>query len=454
MRLNVSLRHIPIVPIVPIMYATCVLLLLLIPFQLFQSKAATILDNSDASNNGSNTEQAEIREKNLLVFNDVWQTISERYYDPKLNGADWQTLGTKFRPLAADARNSSELYSVLRRMLSQLHDAHTRIYAPSERFDWQRPRLVTTGVSIREVAGMPVVVAVDPGSMAQRAGIRSGDKIISIDGEPVLSVYSRLLKEATSASTVVAARSQAIGNLLDGPQGTFVKVGFVSADGKERTALLRREVRERRAELRVRKIKDGYIVVEFSAFTDQIASEFANAVKDKLSNARGIIFDLRNNGGGEVDVMADIASIVLPPGKDLGKFINRQGKVALAMKTRIPDFPTLENNLQITVPIAVLTSERTASSAEILAAALKDVNRATIIGQPTCGCVLGLRRSHTLPDGGELNVSELDYQTAKNKRLEGVGVMPDEIVAPSLMDLRAHRDVAIERAIKNLSSKF
>jgi carboxyl-terminal processing protease len=414
------------------------------------SNANPRLSDTESSTN----EQTQLREKNLVIFNEVWQTIFDRYYDPNLNGANWQTIGLKFRSMAADARNSAELYNVLRRMVSQLRDAHTRIYSPNERFDWQRPRLVTTGISLREIGGAPVVVTVEPGSMAERAGIRSGDKIVSIDGIPALTLYSKLLEEATSASTFVAARSQAIGSLLEGPQGTFVKVGFVSTDGRERTATLLREVREKRAELRIRRLKDGIMVVEFNTFTDQIASEFTTALKEKLHNARGIIFDLRNNGGGEVDVMSDITSTILPVGKDLGRFINRQGKIALAMKTRTVarSSDDSDETLQLSAPIVILTSERTASSAEIFAAVLKDEKRATIVGQTTCGCVLGLRRSHTLPDGGELNISELDYKTSRNQRLEGIGVTPDEIVIPNLNDLRAHRDISLERAIKILSN--
>jgi carboxyl-terminal processing protease len=100
--------------------------------------------------------------------------------------------------------------------------------------------------------------------------------------------------------------------------------------------------------------------------------------------------------------------------------------------------------------VVILTSERTSSAAEIFVAALKEARRATVVGQNTCGCVLAIRRRHTLPDGGELDVSEMDYQTASGARLEGAGLAPDEKVTLNRQDLSAQRDRALERALELL----
>src|SRR5690348_4491010 len=81
-------------------------------------------------------------EGRLAVFDDVWETVRDRYYDPALRGLDWEAEREKFRPLAASAETTTELYAVLRNMLSALKDPHTRVYAPDERFDWQHPRFI------------------------------------------------------------------------------------------------------------------------------------------------------------------------------------------------------------------------------------------------------------------------------------------------------------------------
>jgi C-terminal processing protease CtpA/Prc len=107
---------------------------------------------------------------------------------------------------------------------------------------------------------------------------------------------------------------------------------------------------------------------------------------------------------------------------------------------------------QTQLPLVVLTSERTASAAEILLAALKASKRASVIGTETCGCVLAIRTRHLLPDGGLLDVSELNYQTAAGERLEKHGIKPDETVVVQRHDLYSDRDRAMELAIAKLAT--
>src|SRR5687767_11044201 len=94
-------------------------------------------------------------EGRLAVFDDVWETIQERYYDPKFHGIDWQAKRNVFRPVAARASSTHEFYEVLRQMIGSLKDAHTRVYSPDEKFDWWNPRFITVGLAIREVEGAP-----------------------------------------------------------------------------------------------------------------------------------------------------------------------------------------------------------------------------------------------------------------------------------------------------------
>ncbi len=138
------------------------------------------------------------REGRLAVFDNVWETIDERYYDPHFGGIDWNAPRMMFRQAAADARGSYELYEVLRRMVASLRDPHTRVYSPEEKFDWWNPRFVSVGLTIREIEGVPTVVQVDPKSDPARAGIRAGDQLESIDGVSAssLATSSRVLMES------------------------------------------------------------------------------------------------------------------------------------------------------------------------------------------------------------------------------------------------------------------
>jgi carboxyl-terminal processing protease len=400
---------------------------------------------------GSDVVSTATRDGRLVVFDDAWATVRDRYYDPTFNGLDWQAARERFRPLAAEAKSTAELYSVLRRMLSALRDAHTRVYAPAEKFDWRHPRFIGVGVSVREVGGLPVVVSVERGSEAERAGLRAGDVLTSIDNEPALALFARRLKEQVPSSTLAATRLQVLAKLFDGAADTTFSIGWLGMDGKQRRARLRREWRERDTSLRVRRVSGSDIgVIELDVFTQSTAVDFVRALDGKLRGVRGLIIDLRYNGGGEAEAMTEVASAFLPTGKSLGRFTDRSGRIQFEPYTRAAMLYAPDRIKAFHGAVVVLTSERTSSAAEIFVGALREARRALVLGQNTCGCVLAIRRRHTLPDGGELDISEMDYKTAAGTRLEGAGVAPDEQVSLDRQDLRARRDRAIERALELL----
>jgi carboxyl-terminal processing protease len=424
--------------------------LLFSPFTLFPFSPFTL---SQATTRADTFVSTETREGRLAVFDDVWETIRDRYYDGSFNGLDWEMERSRFRPLAAEAKNSVEFYSILRRMVGSLRDAHTRVYAPEEKFDWQHPRVVTTGVNVREVAGQPVVVQIERGSEAERAGLRTGDIITSVDDVPALDLFKRRLLDVTGASTAQAARVRAMAGLLGGPAASMVKIGWRGSDGRERFAMLSRELRDRTAKLVVEKSRGDFFVVRFDAFTQRVALDFLRALQNRLRSARGLVLDLRNNGGGDSEAMTDVASVFLSPRTRLGRFTDRTGRVVVEPETRRAMVMAAETIARFDGSLVILTSERTASAAEIFVASIKEARRATLIGTGTCGCVLAIRRRHLLPDGGELDVSEMDYRTSTGIRLEGAGVAPDETITLDLTDLRTGRDRALERALERLKAQ-
>ncbi|MCA1594457.1 MAG: hypothetical protein LC754_17890, partial [Acidobacteria bacterium] len=200
----------------------------------------------------------------------------------------------------------------------------------------------------------------------------------------------------------------------------------------------------------VRRERGHVGVVQFNIFTEEIAAEFMRAMKEDLKDARGLVVDLRDNGGGEAEAMADIVSAFLPVGESLGQFTDRAGRVQLEPHTRSLPVSTAEMLTSFRGPLVILTSAKTASASEVFVAALKEEGRALVVGENTCGCVLGIRRRHTLPDGGLLDISEMDYHTTGGKRLEGAGVKPDEQVSPTRRDLQTGRDSALNRAVEIL----
>jgi carboxyl-terminal processing protease len=196
----------------------------------------------------------------------------------------------------------------------------------------------------------------------------------------------------------------------------------------------------------VRREKGGLIVAEVDAFTPTIALDFNRQLKRNLRHAHGVIIDLRGNGGGEAEAMADIASSFLGGGVALGTFTDRWA-VSFSVRTRERSLLAPELITQTKLPLVVLVSERTSSAAEIFAEEMRESGRGIIVGTETCGCVLAIRNPHKLPDGGILDVSELDYKTAAGVRLESRGIVPDQIVRPEREDLYKNHDRALEAAI-------
>jgi carboxyl-terminal processing protease len=421
--------------------AVCVLFSISFPLSFFPNSPLPRVDSALVS--------TATPEGRLTVFDDAWARINERYYDQQFRGLDWDAQRTTFRAQAAKTESGQDLYAVLRRMIASLNDPHTRVYAPDEKFDWWRPRFVSVGLTIAEISGLPTVIKVDRDSAAQRAGVRAGDVIETVNGEAAMSIAGNRLSNLPEP-TRASARLRVFAKLLDGPADTSVHLTWKGKDGKRKSARVLRYWQQRELGVRITREKGDYAVVELDAFTKTIAADFGRSRREKLKGARGIILDLRNNGGGDAEAMSDVAATFLGVGVDLGEFTDRAG-TRFSVFTQVTSLFAI-NQLQLTkLPLVVLTSQRTASAAEIFVEALRTSRRATIIGAQTCGCVLAVRNHHLLPDGGLLDVSELDYQTAEGRRLEGHGLEPDELVVVERSDLYAGRDRAMEAASRKLA---
>jgi carboxyl-terminal processing protease len=386
-------------------------------------------------------------EGRLAVFDDVWETIQDRYYDPKFHGIDWQAKRTTFRPVAARAGNAQEFYDVLRQMIASLRDAHTRVYSPDEKFDWWSPRFVTVGLTIREVEGAPTVIQIDSDSAASKTDIKQGDVIASVDDVPVAQFVAQRMRNAGLADEG-NIRHRVIANLFDGPSGTSIKIGWITRNGKQKSTVLQRYWSQRNLGFNNQR-KGKIAILKLDAFTQSVAIEFSKNLPEVLDGAEGIVLDLRGNGGGDAEAMADVASLFLKEGTNLGRFADRSG-ASFELQTFAKRLWRSPSVVPTRLPLVVLTSENTSSAAEILAAALQAKGRARVIGSGTCGCVLAIRSRHALPDGGVLDVSEFDYKTAGGVRLEGAGIKPDKMTPLTREDIYSRHDRALERAINLL----
>jgi carboxyl-terminal processing protease len=295
------------------------------------------------------------------------------------------------------------------------------------------------------------VVHVDQKSAAAQAGIRPGDIIETIDSVPISSLIKQKLTHESVSNSLISTRLRAVASVMEGEPGSTVSVKWRNRGGKAKTEKLTRFWDQRIPTFQVRE--DGtYLYVEVQTFTQVLAFEVLRALKDKMKNTRGIVLDLRNNGGGDADAMAAIAAVFLGDGFGLGRFTDRGG-LSFELSTYSKLVLTADR-FETQLPLIVLVSDRTSSAAEILAAALQAQGRAKVVGTETCGCVLAIRSRHNLPDEGVLDVSELDYKTRDGVRLERQGVRPDYFVVPQRQDFYAQRDRVKDFALNLLKKQM
>ncbi len=390
-------------------------------------------------------QQSDVERVNRLrLYEQVWRAVFDNYYDRNFNGVDWRLQRELYRERAAEAGSDDELYRVLRQMVGSLGDAHTRIYSPDDAFDRNRPSGTSVGITVRRIEGRPVVSWVEHGSEAWRAGIRPGFVVSRIDGRPVDALLEQIRAEVGDSSTPTALDLLSHDRLFYGLRDTTVSATFLDPEGRSVQAVLTRRFTEYQRRVIVRQLpyKIGYI--ELTGFGPEIEKEFEQAML-YLNDTRGLILDLRNNGGGFVSSVVQVAGYFFQPGTDLGEFVNRQGR---STHRRTQRMRTAYRN-----PVVVLVSGRSASGSEILAAAFQERTRGLVLGtgQATCGCLLGVSRTLRLNDGWKLNVSDSDFRTALGRRIEGAGIRPDLSVELTSSDLVAGRDKALESAVDNVT---
>src|SRR5438128_6463846 len=178
----------------------------------------------------------------IEAFEEVWRTVYEKYYDPSFKGIDWRAVHERYRPLVDRATSDEEFYTLFKRMVGELRDAHTRFHAPDERRERERLQAVSAGLSIFEVEGKPVVVNVEHDSDAARAGVDEGMIVLAIDGRSVAERLAEARARVAGSSSDRAVKLRLYRMLLDGEPGTTVRLRLARADGSEIDVALTRRI--------------------------------------------------------------------------------------------------------------------------------------------------------------------------------------------------------------------
>ncbi|WOD41001.1 carboxyl-terminal processing protease CtpA [Nodosilinea sp. E11] len=346
-------------------------------------------------------------EQNLIA--EVWRIVNRAYVDDSFNHQNWWF--TRQRALERPLESRADTYSAIQDMLAGLDDPYTRLLPPSQYRSLQTSTAgELTGVGLQiskdEQPGWLRVIAPIEGSPAEQAGIQPQDVVLEIDGF------------ATTELTLDEAAAR-----MRGQQGTTVTLQLRHSDEETpRLVSLTRDVITLNPVVAALKTTPtgqqvGYL--RLSQFNGNAAEKLAEAVKTLADQgAEGYLLDLRNNPGGLLQAGIEIARLWLPQGT-IVYTVNRQG---------ILDSFEAFGQAITDAPLVVLVNEGTASASEILAGALQDNGRATLVGSTTFGKGL-IQSLFDLSDGAGLAVTVAKYETPAHHDINKLGITPDRMVA-------------------------
>lgn len=355
---------------------------------------------------------------NARVFDRAWERVNERYFDGAFRGVNWSAMRERYRPEAAAAKNTDELYRVLNRMCAELKESHLVALPPRRVHELRTEHRAAIGIRWQLIEGQRVITDIVPGGPADHAGVRRGWLVVSRDGAP--------LREGERFVTRL---------------GRAVTFGFLDEHGEARSLTLQPELLsfERHES---RRIDPDLLYLRFDQFDREALSWLSGELKANAS-ARGVILDLRYNSGGNTLVLDMALAEFFDRRVPVGRLVRRSGR-----SRETHSFGWLP--ARYAGSVVVLTSPATGSAAEIFSHVLQHHGRATIVGQKTAGAVI-YSRQYRLPGGGQIQIPIIDYVGLDGRRLEGRGVTPD-VVLPvrTLAEARADRDPEQARALEAL----
>ncbi|MDJ0674426.1 MAG: S41 family peptidase [Calothrix sp. MO_167.B42] len=347
--------------------------------------------------------RAALQDSPKAIVDQVWQLVNREYVDGTFNRKDWQAVRRSL--LSKNYTSRQQAYVEIRKALEQLDDPYTRFMEPKQYQALTRQTSgEVSGIGIRmemnEKTRILTVIEALENSPAFKAGIKSGDQILAIDGKPT---YGMRIQDA---SKLIRGKVGSVITLRMGRSGRSVfKLKLTRARIEVPTvrSALRREGNRRIGYIRLR---------EFSAHaSEQMERAIRRLNKQKVD---GFVLDLRGNPGGLLQASIEISRMWLDEGA-IVRTVDRKGSSEI----------TKAKNTALTKrPLVVLVDNNSASASEILTGALKDNKRAVVVGSQTFGKAL-VQSVHELVDGSGLAITIAHYYTPKGTDINHKGITPD-----------------------------
>jgi carboxyl-terminal processing protease len=398
----------------------------------------------------------------IQTFDAAWTIVYESHFDTTFNGVDWVGVREELRPHAAAADDVADLRDVIEDMLARLGQSHFSLI-PKEYADG----LDSTGsadveggegdagMDVRLIDDLVVVSRVDSGGPAFLAGIEPGWIIVEIDGQSVENEVK--LAQRTPGGRPMAVKVwQRVMRSLAGSPGTVHQLELLDGDATKRRVdvslgpnpgepvnfgnLPTIHARFEGHRLNDRDLGITVGVIWFNTWMVAVIDQVNQAVSDYRS-LDGIIIDLRGNTGGLAAMVMGVAGHFYDERTTLGLMKTRQNQLRFFANPRRTD-PSGNQVDPYSGPVAILIDEMTASASELLAGGMQATGRARVFGTTSMGAVLPALADR-LPTGDVLYHAFGDFTTTSGIRLEGRGVLPDEVVSLTREDLLAEWDASL-----------
>ena len=390
------------------------------------------------------------RDRGRTILSTIKDDLKKNYYDPMFHGMD---LDQRFRVAEEkikEAQSLGQIFGIIGQVLIELEDSHTFFVPPGRSYKTEY------GWQMQVIGEKCYVIAVRPGSDAEKKGLKPGDEVYSIDGiGPIrenlwkINYLYRALRPRPGMRLVIVkpdGTEQQLDVLAKIDQEKLV----VDLTGNDIWTLVRQSENESRLH-RHRYIEMGddlfiWKMPQFDLLKDKV-DDFA----DKFRKKKALVIDLRGNHGGYEETLLRLIGNLFDHDVKIGDLKRRKETKPLIAKTR--------GDQVFTGKVVVLVDGESGSAAELFARVVQLEKRGTVIGDRSAGAVMRAREfPHTLgvdtvvPYG--VSITDADIIMSDGKSLEHVGVTPDEIKVPTASDLAAGRDPVLAYAASLLGTSI
>ncbi len=405
------------------------------------------------------------RSGGVETFDAAWTLVRDSHFDKAMNGVDWEAVRAELRPRAAAASSDAELRGIIQEMLGRLSLSHfALIPATADVANPNGDLSADPGLDVRLVEGSLLVTGVRDGV----ADVRPGWRLVKVGATDVAATIhpdaagrpgDRSHGTSDDNPRLAAVEAWRVAqSLLRGPSGSTVNVVFEDGTGRLQPRTFDRRPEQGqpvtvgslptmfvRVESGRRRTPGGATagVIAFNVWMPAVDARFQQAI-DEFRGADAIVIDLRGNPGGLAAMIMGLSGHFVAERLTLGVMKTRESELRFVANPRLVD-ASGARVAPFAGPLAIVVDGMSGSASECFAGGMQSIGRARIFGQPSMGQALPALFDR-LPNGDVLIHAYGDFVTADGHRLEGRGVIPDEVQPLRRDDLLAGRDLPLEAA--------